>query len=253
MNSITLKNSHNNACDTHNNVDASGAHSGPPVVANSAMPQPPGEVPANAPAPREPDYLDRVIAMIPRSAWERRFRANSFASGLTPEQMGTLREWFKTLSVPQVQERVAAPPPDGFGKSVQQTTLYRLKKALEADAPYWLSDSLDSAVDLLASEEAGAIAPLREALAVMLYTRAIACCEKQADIPTIDRLLAAITKIEKLKSPPAPRSSSPRAPANPTRHQVELSIVPPAQRERAEIISVQPEALPSAEKSNGST
>jgi hypothetical protein len=80
---------------------------------------------------------------------------------------------------------------------VQLTILYRLKKALEADAPYWLSDSLDSAVDLLASEEAGAIAPLREALSVMLYTRAIACCENQADIPTIDRLLAAITKNRK--------------------------------------------------------
>ena len=255
MNPKTHKNTHNNPCDTHNNVDSSPAQSGPVITHTTTPPlaRPAGEPPANPTAARQPDHIDRVLAMIPKSAWDRRFRANSFASELTREQMSTLREWFKNLSVPQIQERVAAPPPDGFGKSVQQTTLHRLKKALEADAPYWLADSLDSAVDLLASEESAAIAPLREALSVMLYTRAIACCEKQADIPTIDRLLAAITKIEKLKAPPAPRSPSPRVAPTPSRHQVELSIVPPAQPQRAEILSVQPELLPSPGESNRSS
>jgi hypothetical protein len=188
------------------------------------------------------------MAMIPQSAWERRFRADSFASKLSRDQMRTLHEWFNTLAIPQIQKRVAAPPPEGFGLSVQETTLFRLKKALQADAPYWLADSLDTCVDLLASEESAAVAPLREALSVMLYSRAIACCENQADIASIDRLLSAITKIEKLKAP-ASRSSNPRAPAlAPSRHQVELSIVPPAQRQRMEIHSVQTEALPFAEQ-----
>jgi hypothetical protein len=247
MNSITQENAHNIPCDAHNN-DSSGTRYGPLTTsAPPPVPEPVAECPTAPATPRERAHLDRVIAMIPQSAWERRFRANSFASKLTGEQMGTLRGWFKTLTIPQVQERVAAPAPDGFGRSVQQTTLRRLKKALEAEAPYWLADSLDTCVDLLASDEAGAIAPLREALSVMLYTRAIACCEQQADIPTIDRLLAAITKIEKLKAPVAPRSSAPSVPGEPRRHQVELSIVPPAQRQRAEIISVPPESLPSPE------
>jgi hypothetical protein len=247
MNSITLENPHNNPCDPHNNVDPSRSQVALPLTTTSAQPPvpapnhaPPGEAQTNPVPPREPDHLDRVIAMIPQSVWERRFRANSFASRLTPAQMRTLHEWFNSLSIPQVQERVAAPPPDGFGINVQETTLRRLKKALLADAPYWLADSLDTAVDLLASEESAAIAPLRETLSVMLYSRAIACCENQADIPTIDRLLAAITKIEKLKSPPAPRAISRAVPPEPRRHQVELSIVPPAQRQRAEIISVPP-------------
>jgi hypothetical protein len=240
MNSITPENPHNSPCDPHNNVNSSLAQPGLQLASNSVplpLSEPASESPATPPVPHEPDHLDRVMAMIPRSVWVRKFRANSFASELTPEQMCTLREWFKTLSIPQVQERVAAPPPDCFGLDVQPTTLYRLKKELEADAPYWLADSLDTAVDLLVSEESAAVAPLREALSVMLYSRAIACCENQANIQDIDRLLAAITKVEKLKSPPAPRSSSPRVPAAPARHQVELSIVPPAQRQRVDILA----------------
>jgi hypothetical protein len=255
MNSKTLENPHNTPCDPHNKVDCTDANSALPAIANStsvstppALPEKTGAAATTPAASREPDHIDRIIAMIPKSAWERRFRADSFASQLTPQQVTTLCEWFNTLSVPQVQARIAAAPPEGFGKSVQQTTLYRLKKSLQADAPHWLANSLDTAVDLLASEEAGAIAPLREALSVMLYSRAMACCENQADIPTIDRLLSAITKLEKLKSPPAPRSSSPRVSPPPSRHQVELSIVHPAQRQHAEVISVQPESLPSPEK-----
>lgn len=167
--------------------------------------------------------------MIPTGIVDRKFRALSFASKLNPVQRSMLTGWLiSTDTIEEVRQKVAAPPPQGFGIDVCATTLRRLKALVEnTQFSDWVSDSMNTACDLLDSEEAGEVEPLREALSLMLYSRALYAAKQQALPEDLDRLLSVITKIERLKkpSPRSPRSARP-APARPvtTRHLVELSV-----------------------------
>jgi hypothetical protein len=134
-------------------------------------------------------------------------------------------------SIETVRKRIAAPPPEGFGMNACATTLRRLKHLFEnTRVTTSVSDAMDTACDLLDSRDAGDVAPLREALSLMLYSRAVEAAQQGANPEILDKLLGVITKIEKLKTPPArPRPRSEPPPPAATRHYVELSAatVPP--------------------------
>jgi len=161
---------------------------------------------------------------LPKSALDRKFRATSFAAKLTDQQRATLTLLLidEKLTIDAIRKKVAAPPPDGFGLEVQPTTLRRLK-SLVLNSAYsgWFSESMDTACDLLENPDTAHAAPLREALTLMLYSRAIAAAKKQAEPATIDRLVTTINRLERRHL----RPREPRAPLN-THHRVELSVVP---------------------------
>lgn len=224
-----------NASVSHNN-SAPGktppAYSVPAVAASqhnvpivSYQDQDPGSEPS------ETSSIAAARKLIPTGIIDRKFRALSFASKLNMVQRSMLTGWLSsTDTIEEVRQKVAAPPPKGFGIDVCATTLRRLKALVENTRfSDWVSDSMNTACDLLDSEEAGEVEPLREALSLMLYSRALYAAKQQALPEDLDRLLSVITKIERLKKPsPRSRRSSRTAQAHPvtTRHLVELSVSP---------------------------
>jgi hypothetical protein len=176
-----------------------------------------------------------AATLLPTSALDRQFRAASFASKLNEAQRSTLSLWLGNadLSIDSIRKKIAAPPPEGFGLEVQPTTLRRLRALVKnCEVTGWFSDSMDTACDLLADPDTAEVAPLREALRLMLYSRAIYAAKNQADPSAIDKLVTTINKLEKPKTgsrlgPPsvdslvAPERSN--APLT-TRHHVELTV-----------------------------
>jgi hypothetical protein len=179
-----------------------------------------------APAPHNTSEAARHL--LPPSVRNRKFRAHSFASKLAPAQLATLCAWLSTDSTAAVCQKIATPPPAGFGLEVSPTTLDRLKRTLRnISFQSWVSGAMDTACDLIDSDDGTEVAPLREALSVMLYSRAVAITETNAPIENIDRLLSAITKLEKIKIAAALATATRRSATAPaTRHRVELTIVP---------------------------
>jgi hypothetical protein len=189
------------------------------------QPKPPS--PARQPNP--------ALALVPHSALDRQFRASSFASKLNEVQRSTLSLWLVNddLSVEDIRKKVAAPPPAGLGMEVQPTTLRRLRvMAKNSEVGGWFTASVDTACDLLVDPDTAEVAPLREALRLMLYSRAVYATKNQAAPSDIDKLVTTIAKVEKLAAHSQP--ATPRISANPitTRHHVELTVrTDPRERE----------------------
>jgi len=163
---------------------------------------------ASTPAASVPS-TELAKKLLPPSVRDRKFRALSFGSKLNPVQLSTLAVWLSKDSIERVRQKVAAPPPQGFGMQVCGTTLRRIKKLVDNSVctTTWVSDAMDTACDLLDAEDAAEVTPLREALGLLLYSRAVRFAEEQAPVEQIDKLLSAITKLEKLK---AAATSAPR-------------------------------------------
>jgi hypothetical protein len=134
------------------------------------------------------------------------------------------RLWFidEKLTIDSIRKKVAAPPPGGFSLEVQPTTLRR-RRAVVRNSAYsgWFSESMDTGCDLHDNPDTAQAAPLREALTLMLYFRAIAAAKKQAEPSAIDKPVTTINGIERRHL----RPQEPQAPLT-TRHHVELSVVP---------------------------
>jgi hypothetical protein len=130
-------------------------------------------------------------------------------------------------SIETIRQKIAAPPPQGFGIQACATTLCRLRALAKNSQPIaWFSDAMETAQDMIESPDVADVAPLREALSLMLYSRAVYAAKQQATSEQLDKLLSVITKIEKLKSRTShPRQAVPVAPPPAaTRHIVELSV-----------------------------
>jgi hypothetical protein len=180
------------------------------------------------PHPESSPELSSVAAareLIPSALRARKFRAHSFAASLSPDQLDKLTNWLVgTDTIPEIQQRIAAPPPHGFGKNVCETTLRRLRAmGNNVDLADWLKQSMEAAEDLLDSDAAGDVAPLRETLSLMLYSRTLYAVQKQGSSAEILRLVNTLAKLEKLGRRAAPRNGSP-ASAPVTRHIVDLNV-----------------------------
>src|SRR5438067_10040984 len=99
--------------------------------------------------------------LLPPSVRDRKFRAFSFGSKLNSVQLSTLSAWLCKDSIEEVRQKVAAPPPKGFGMEVCSTTLRRIKKMIEnTSLTTWVSNAMDTACDLLDAEDGTEVTPL---------------------------------------------------------------------------------------------
>jgi hypothetical protein len=67
----------------------------------------------------------------------------NLAEKLSPEQRQQLIDWMSEQTYAEVQELVAAPPPDGFGIEVSISTLSRFYKAHDREIAASRSDKID--------------------------------------------------------------------------------------------------------------
>ena len=213
MKTQTIQNSHNNL---HNNPDV------PAVPTELNLPE--THLPIGTAADNMPAHLRDVMKHLPRAIIDRKFRLRSFGSQLNAVQRSMLTAWLcSDDSIDQICAKVAAPPPNGFGMKVCPTTICRMRDLVEnTHVVVRVAHAMDCASDLLESGEAGDVAPLREALSLILYSRAINAAKNQAAPEVLDKLLSSISKVEKLKPAVPLRSSGELRPA--TIHKVELSI-----------------------------
>lgn len=190
-----------------------------------------------------------AIRSISAAAVERRFRSKSFAAGLTSVQFALLWAWLedKNLSIDQVREKIAAPPPEGFGLKVHANTLYRLKLQLRNFHLHRrVQESLDTAADVLLDQPDTSVAPVRQALISVLYSRAMDIAATNGDTKLLGQVLSAIQKLEKLR--PVRFSPQPQRAIDPpvTRHRVELSIL---QQPAAPLVNISTESVPDSPRS----
>ena len=164
-------------------------------------------------APDQPERADvvRLRDLVPPAVRRRRFRAKSFAASLDPIQRATLLRWFaeEDITCAEIARRAAAPAPNGFGIKVNITTLLRLKSMIDnAELDHWVTEAMDAASDLLHGEAAADVAPLRESLLIMLYSRALNYVRKGFLPGDMNHFIAAIARLERLR--PAEIRRNPR-------------------------------------------
>jgi hypothetical protein len=193
------------------------------------------------PAPSQrPSRPITLKDLIPAAVRDRKFRAHSFGASLTREQRVLLFEWLGEDSLSEVQAKVAAPAPEGFGLHVHRTTLQRLRNSVEnVELSEAVVDAMDSACDVLDPEVVADAAPLRETLSLLLYSRAIRTAQ-DADAVDLNRVITAIAKLEKLKP------SAPSRPQSIARLKVDLTVAN-AQREAPTIQSISATPEPAIE------
>jgi hypothetical protein len=172
------------------------------------------------------DPLDLIRQLIPTSLRTRKFRVDSFAAKLTKQQLATVISWLQEHSIESVRARVAAAPPEGFGIDVHSSALKRLRNAISnTELNFWIENAMDAAFDILDADTSVDTAPMREALSLLLHTRIMTYTREQTDPISIDRLLSALTRLEKLKTHIAQRPNLIAAPREKTtRHKVDVQI-----------------------------
>ena len=175
----------------------------------------------------DPTALEIARALLPSSVLEHKFRSHSFAAKLDDAQLAILSAWLNSGdSLEEVRTKIATPPPEGFGLEVGATTLSRLKRFFEnAEAAIRVSRSMETAADILHDPDVGQVAPLREALSLLLYSRALEAAKNEAGYVYMESMLNLLTKLERLKTSSQSRPHREPAPVATTRHKVELSIV----------------------------
>jgi hypothetical protein len=191
-----------------------------------AIPSQPSTLNAQPPSPANSDPLDLIRQLIPTSLRKRKFRADSFVAQLTKQQLATVIAWLQQHPVAEVQTKVAAAPPVGFGIHAATSALYRLRNMISnTELNHWIENAMDATCDILEADTSVNTAPMREALSLLLHSRVMTYLREQADPVSIDRLLSALTRLEKLKTHIAQRPNLINAPREKTtRHQVDLRI-----------------------------
>jgi hypothetical protein len=174
----------------------------------------------------QPDPLDLVRKFLPPSLRTRKFRADSFAAKLTKPQLATVFAWLQQEPVEDVRAKIAAPAPRGFGMHVHSQTLHRLRNLVSnTELNHWIENAMDATFDILEADTSVDTAPMREALSLLLHTRIMTYVREQINPVSIDRLLSALTRLEKLKTHIAQRPNLINAPREKTtRHKVEVQI-----------------------------
>src|SRR5262245_9021772 len=143
MKTDITENSHNNS---HNNPALPvPIPMEKPVPARSHNPPTPPAVPV------EPSSLHTARNLLPQAIRDRKFQALSFGSKLNTVQRSMLSAWLcSKMSIEEVRQKVAAPPPEGFGMEVCATTLRRLRELAEnLNVTTRVSNAMDTACDML--------------------------------------------------------------------------------------------------------
>jgi hypothetical protein len=170
------------------------------------------------------DPMDLIRQLVPTSLRKRKFRADSFAAKLTKQQLATVISWLQEYSIESVRTRVAAAAPEGFGLQVHSSALKRLRNSIKnTELNFWIENAMDAAFDILDADTSVDTAPLREALSLLLHSRIMTYVREQTDPVSIDRLLSALTRLEKLKTHIAQRPHLATGEKT-TRHKVEVQI-----------------------------
>jgi hypothetical protein len=172
---------------------------------------------------------------IPQAVRDRRFRAHSFAANLTAAQRLTLVRWLGDpgLSLADIQHKIAAPAPDGFGVRVHHSAVRRLRSMLEnKDLEHWLDEAMDLACDLLEPSHAAEIAPLRESLIYILYSQAIQKSRELFLPREMSHLAAAIDRLEKMKDRAHRLARSPRSNTPSGQLRLDVTVRQPTQRKK---------------------
>ena len=162
--------------------------------------------PQPAPAPPPPEPADS--ATVWRVAFiKRKQRATAFFNQLERTQQTTLRQWFDELSVPEIQKRIIAPPPEGWGLQISQTVLRRTRALYccglndaTAEEMHDLLKDMQSFTDLtnLAGAQRG-IAQFLHQEAVFLARRDAKSKDLQTVLANIQRLAALEFKRQQLE------------------------------------------------------
>jgi hypothetical protein len=192
---------------------------------NSVAPTEPagGPLPAVA-TPPQTDPLDFMRKLIPASLRKRKFRADSFMAKLTLPQRALVISWLQQETAEAVRAKVAAPAPAGFGIQVHTSALYRLRNVVSnTELNFWIENAMDATFDILEADTSVDTAPMREALSLLLHSRIMTYVREQTNPVSIDRLLSALTRLEKLKTHIAQRPHL-TSREKTTRHKVEVQI-----------------------------
>lgn len=193
----------------------------------------PAPLPATAPQPATPDSTPGAAPSFDAQSLRRKLRASSFFHKLSDTQQRTLLEWLEEISdLAEIQKRIAAPPPDGFGLDVQYTTLKRLR-SLDRSLQFTEANEeiLDTIHDMETSSDFSQSTRIQKAIHQMLLQKAFEIAETEPDSPSLPRLLACIEKLSTLdlkreKLLLARRSHSSHSSPSISRHHVELTIAP---------------------------
>lgn len=167
-------------------------------------------------------------------ALERKQRAGSFYRSLTPEQQDQLLRWFgEDLSLTAIQEKLSAPPPEGFGLKVHPTSLRRFRitwKAIEQSLR--TEEILDMVQEMEEHSDFSQQRRLQEAISQMLHEKAFQLAQTHPGSEVLGEVLSSITKLaaldHKREKLLLDRQKLLRSPVEtPKHHRVDLNIVPP--------------------------
>ncbi|HEX7858878.1 MAG TPA: hypothetical protein VF773_00985 [Verrucomicrobiae bacterium] len=159
----------------------------------------PAAPPPPAPAPTPPQPAD------PATQWridfmKRKQRAAAFFNQLTPEQQITLCEWFKKLSVPEIQKRIAAPAPKGWAVQISQTVLRRTRALFFAGANNAATeDMLDTLKDMEPFTGLTNLHGVRQGLAHSLHLEAMQLIQRDPKSKDLQTVLANIQRLAALE------------------------------------------------------
>jgi hypothetical protein len=148
------------------------------------------------PAPPQP--------VDPATEWrvefvKRKQRANAFFNQITAEQRFLLCGWFGNLSVPEIQQRIAAAAPEGWGLQISQTVLRRTRALYySALANAGVEEMLDALTDMHSMTELTNIAGIQRALSVYLHQEAIHLAQRDPKSENLKHVLANIQKLSAL-------------------------------------------------------
>lgn len=213
-------------------LSSNGSHTPAESAARAANVRitPPAETPSSSSQTLAPS------SFLPMVSRDRKFRAHSFAAKLTLDQRRTLVRWLgdPDLLLVDIQRKIAAPPPEGFGIHVHHVTVRRLRAMYEnTDLEHWLSEAMDAACDILEPTNGAEIAPLRESLIYILYSQVIQKSRKLFAPREFNQCVAAIERLEKMKARAEQQQTRPsRQPAPQGHLRVDLKIHHPKTKKR---------------------
>jgi hypothetical protein len=131
---------------------------------------------------------------------KRRARADSLTSQISKEQHYLLFDWILHYPIPEVVEKVAAPPPEGFGLKAHPTTLQRLRSHYYAMG---VGGESEEVRDFIASLEEKAdlsqFPRVQTTISHLLHLKAIELARNEPDSKDLFRLIASIDKLSTLE------------------------------------------------------
>jgi len=131
---------------------------------------------------------------------KRKQRATAFFNQLTLDQQRALCDWFQKLSVPEIQKRIVAPVPEGWGLQIGETVLRRTRALFyAATANAATEEMLDTLTDMVPMTDLTNLAGVQRAVAAYLHKEAIHIVQRDPKSESLKSLLANIQKLSALE------------------------------------------------------